>query len=131
MEKLYKAHPEKLRAIGKYIYVDVLVSNSVNVLVGVSNFSVEFLERLLANSEVIPAVNQIELHPYVLFDTLLALFSSEISGRALNKTSSISATARELLSPHTLPSDLTTPLSPPMPLSKRSLTSTRFSLQIF
>ncbi|GLB42323.1 putative aldo/keto reductase family protein [Lyophyllum shimeji] len=45
MEKLYKAHPEKLRAIG------------------VSNFSVEYLERLLANCEVVPAVNQIELHP--------------------------------------------------------------------
>ncbi|KAG5654440.1 hypothetical protein H0H81_002629 [Sphagnurus paluster] len=45
MEKLYKAHPEKLRAIG------------------VSNFSVEFLERLLASAEVVPAVNQIELHP--------------------------------------------------------------------
>lgn len=28
-----------------------------------SNFSVKFLERLLANSEVVPAVNQIELHP--------------------------------------------------------------------
>ncbi|KAF5379086.1 hypothetical protein D9615_005917 [Tricholomella constricta] len=45
MEKLYKAHPEKLKAIG------------------VSNFSVEFLERLLANSEIVPAVNQVELHP--------------------------------------------------------------------
>ncbi|KAJ7664276.1 Aldo keto reductase [Mycena rosella] len=45
MEKLYKAHPEKLRAIG------------------VSNFSVEFLERLLAVAEVIPAVNQVEIHP--------------------------------------------------------------------
>ncbi|KAF7316405.1 Aldo-keto reductase [Mycena indigotica] len=45
MERLYKAHPEKLRAIG------------------VSNFSVEFLERLLAVATVIPAVNQIELHP--------------------------------------------------------------------
>ncbi|KAI3611524.1 aldo-keto reductase [Moniliophthora roreri] len=45
MEKLYKAHPDKLKAIG------------------VSNFSVPYLERLLANSEIVPAVNQIELHP--------------------------------------------------------------------
>ncbi|KAJ6612644.1 Aldo keto reductase [Mycena sp. CBHHK59/15] len=45
MEKLYKAHPDKLKAIG------------------VSNFSEEFLERLLAVAEVVPAVNQIELHP--------------------------------------------------------------------
>ncbi|KAG6850133.1 hypothetical protein H0H93_000755 [Arthromyces matolae] len=46
MSKIYKAHPEKLRAIG------------------VSNFSVKYLERLLAEPDVvIPAVNQIELHP--------------------------------------------------------------------
>ncbi|KAK7039549.1 Aldo-keto reductase [Favolaschia claudopus] len=45
MEALYKKYPEKLKAIG------------------VSNFSVEFLERLLAVAEVVPAVNQIEMHP--------------------------------------------------------------------
>ncbi|KAF8235032.1 Aldo/keto reductase [Tricholoma matsutake] len=47
MEKVYKAHPDKLKAIG------------------VSNFSVEFLTRLLNDPEVTvcPAVNQIELHP--------------------------------------------------------------------
>ncbi|KAF8960310.1 Aldo/keto reductase [Flammula alnicola] len=45
MEKVYKEHPEKVKAIG------------------VSNFCVEYLERLVANSEIIPAVNQIELHP--------------------------------------------------------------------
>jgi len=47
MEKLYKAHPDKLKAIG------------------VSNFSVEYLKRLLNDPEVtvVPAVNQIELHP--------------------------------------------------------------------
>ena len=31
--------------------------------IGVSNFLVPHLEKLLANSEVVPAVNQIELHP--------------------------------------------------------------------
>ncbi|KAJ7266895.1 Aldo keto reductase [Mycena haematopus] len=45
MEALHKAHPDKLKAIG------------------VSNFSVEFLKRLLAVAEVVPAVNQIEMHP--------------------------------------------------------------------
>ncbi|KAF5368863.1 hypothetical protein D9758_002875 [Tetrapyrgos nigripes] len=45
MEKLYKTHPDKIKAIG------------------VSNFCVEYLQRLLDNSEVVPAVNQIELHP--------------------------------------------------------------------
>lgn len=45
MEKVYQAHPDKVKAIG------------------ISNFSVEFLERLLARARVVPAVNQIELHP--------------------------------------------------------------------
>ncbi|KAF8649597.1 hypothetical protein AX16_005688 [Volvariella volvacea WC 439] len=45
MEKLFKENPDKLKAIG------------------VSNFSIEFLERLLAVAEIVPAVNQIELHP--------------------------------------------------------------------
>jgi len=45
MVALYKAHPDKLKAIG------------------VSNFSIRNLERLLKESDVVPAVNQIELHP--------------------------------------------------------------------
>jgi 2,5-diketo-D-gluconate reductase A len=32
--------------------------------IGVSNFQVEHLQRLLAEADVVPAVNQIELHPY-------------------------------------------------------------------
>ena len=38
--------------------------------VGVSNFTVEQLARLLAETDVVPAVNQIELHPYLLNDEL-------------------------------------------------------------
>jgi 2,5-diketo-D-gluconate reductase A len=34
--------------------------------IGVSNFQPEHLERLMAACEVVPAVNQIELHPYFL-----------------------------------------------------------------
>lgn len=60
MSKIYKAHPEKLRAIG------------------VSNFSVKYLDRLLEAQKkdpeniVVPAVNQIELHPCVFPLFLLA-----------------------------------------------------------
>jgi 2,5-diketo-D-gluconate reductase A len=32
--------------------------------IGVSNFMVEHLDRLLAETTVVPAVNQIEVHPY-------------------------------------------------------------------
>ena len=34
--------------------------------IGVSNFQVEHFERLAAETDVVPAVNQIELHPYLL-----------------------------------------------------------------
>jgi len=53
MERLYKAHPEKVRAIG------------------VSNISTEWLGLLLKEATVIPAVNQIERHPSNLQDDIL------------------------------------------------------------
>jgi 2,5-diketo-D-gluconate reductase A len=40
--------------------------------IGVSNFQVDHLERLAAESSVVPAVNQIELHPYLLNDEVRA-----------------------------------------------------------
>jgi 2,5-diketo-D-gluconate reductase A len=40
--------------------------------IGVSNFEVDHLERLAAESDVVPAVNQIELHPYLLNDEVRA-----------------------------------------------------------
>src|SRR3954452_10472392 len=40
--------------------------------IGVSNFEVEHLERLAAAADVVPAVNQIELHPYFLNDEVHA-----------------------------------------------------------
>lgn len=49
MEKVFKEHPDKVKAIG------------------VSNFSVPYLQELLKFATVVPAVNQIESHPYVQF----------------------------------------------------------------
>ncbi|HWK80590.1 MAG TPA: aldo/keto reductase [Thermomicrobiales bacterium] len=40
--------------------------------IGVSNFRVQDLETLLAETEVVPAVNQIELHPYLQQEELRA-----------------------------------------------------------
>jgi 2,5-diketo-D-gluconate reductase A len=34
--------------------------------IGVSNFQAAHLERVLAEADIVPAVNQIELHPYLL-----------------------------------------------------------------
>lgn len=41
--------------------------------IGVSNFTIEFLERLGAETGVLPAVNQIEVHPYFPQESLIAL----------------------------------------------------------
>jgi 2,5-diketo-D-gluconate reductase A len=40
--------------------------------IGVSNFEVAHLERLAAEADVVPAVNQIELHPYFLNEEVRA-----------------------------------------------------------
>src|SRR5215213_1625516 len=40
--------------------------------IGVSNFQVEHLERLAAETDTVPAVNQIELHPYLLNEEVRA-----------------------------------------------------------
>jgi 2,5-diketo-D-gluconate reductase A len=44
--------------------------------IGVSNFQVAHLERLFEESEIVPAVNQIEVHPYLTQEKLLA-FNAE------------------------------------------------------
>ena len=38
--------------------------------IGVSNFQIEHLERLAAETDTVPAVNQIEVHPYFANDTV-------------------------------------------------------------
>ncbi|GAA1458925.1 aldo/keto reductase [Williamsia maris] len=43
--------------------------------IGVSNFMPEHIERLLAETEVVPAVNQIEVHPYFRQSDLLTIDS--------------------------------------------------------
>ena len=45
--------------------------------VGVSNFSITHLKELLAHSELMPAVNQVEFHPYLYQKDLLQYCSSE------------------------------------------------------
>lgn len=39
--------------------------------IGVSNFDIHNLEVLRRSSKVVPAVNQVELHPYLQQDRLL------------------------------------------------------------
>ena len=52
------------RTIGAYKALEQLVADGRVRAIGISNFMPEVLERLLAETEVVPAVNQVEVHPY-------------------------------------------------------------------
>jgi diketogulonate reductase-like aldo/keto reductase len=50
--------------IDAYRALEKLLADGKVRAIGVSNFMPEVLNRLLAEASVVPAVNQIELHPY-------------------------------------------------------------------
>jgi len=50
--------------LGAYRALEKLLADGKVRAIGVSNFMPEHLERLLNKTSVVPAVNQIELHPY-------------------------------------------------------------------
>lgn len=52
------------KTIAAYTALETLLADGRVRSIGVSNFMPHHLERLLAETDVVPAVNQIELHPY-------------------------------------------------------------------
>ena len=52
------------RTIGAYKALETLLAEGKVRAIGVANFLPEYLESLLEQAEVLPAVNQIEVHPY-------------------------------------------------------------------
>ncbi|AYG04901.1 aldo/keto reductase [Gryllotalpicola protaetiae] len=52
------------KTIAAYRALETLLADGRVRAIGVSNFMPHHLERLLAETSVVPAVNQIELHPY-------------------------------------------------------------------
>jgi diketogulonate reductase-like aldo/keto reductase len=52
------------RTLEAYRALETLLADGKVRAIGVSNFMVEHLQRLLEHAEVVPAVNQIEQHPY-------------------------------------------------------------------
>jgi len=52
------------RTLEAYRALETLLSDGKVRAIGVSNFMPEHLDRLLAKATVVPAVNQIEVHPY-------------------------------------------------------------------
>ncbi len=52
------------RTIEAYRALETLLAGGRVRAIGISNFTPDYLEALLDRTEVVPAVNQIELHPY-------------------------------------------------------------------
>jgi diketogulonate reductase-like aldo/keto reductase len=62
---LHQALPSEFdKTLEAYRALETLLEDGKVRAIGVSNFMVEHLTNLLEKSEVVPAVNQIELHPY-------------------------------------------------------------------
>ena len=64
---LYLIHwpsPMRDRYVDSWLALEELREEGLTTSIGVSNFQPEHLDRLAAESDTIPAVNQVELHPY-------------------------------------------------------------------
>ncbi|MGX6607935.1 aldo/keto reductase [Micromonosporaceae bacterium Da 78-11] len=62
---LHQALPSDFdKTLGAYQALEKLLADGKVRAIGVSNFMVEHLTRLLDTAAVVPAVNQIEVHPY-------------------------------------------------------------------
>ena len=62
---LHQALPSEFdKTLGAYRALEKLLADGNVRAIGVSNFMVDHLTRLLETASVVPAVNQIEVHPY-------------------------------------------------------------------
>lgn len=62
---LHQALPSEFdKTIAAYTALEKLCADGVVGAIGVSNFMVAHLDELLERTDVVPAVNQIEVHPY-------------------------------------------------------------------
>ncbi|MCJ1688858.1 aldo/keto reductase [Rathayibacter sp. VKM Ac-2927] len=72
---LYLVHwpiPSRDRYVDTYRALERIRQEGRARSIGVSNFAIEHLERLLGETEVVPAINQVELHPRLPQDELRA-----------------------------------------------------------
>jgi 2,5-diketo-D-gluconate reductase A len=70
---LHQALPGEFElTVGAYKALETLYADGKVRAIGVSNFMPTHLEKLLTETEVVPAVNQIEVHPYFRQSELLA-----------------------------------------------------------
>ncbi|WP_137844235.1 aldo/keto reductase [Microbacterium sp. 2FI] len=71
---LHQALPSAFeKTIGAYKALEKLLADGKVSAIGVSNFMPEHLTQLLEQTDIVPSVNQIELHPYFQQKELVAL----------------------------------------------------------
>ena len=69
---LYLVHwPVKNKSLDTWKALEKLYADGKVRAIGVSNFLVHHLEEILGNSDVVPAANQVEFHPFLLQKELL------------------------------------------------------------
>lgn len=74
---LYLVHwPVKGKYIETYRTLEEIYDSGRAKAIGVSNFQIHHLEDLMANTSIVPAVNQIEIHPH-LQQTALVNFAQQ------------------------------------------------------
>jgi diketogulonate reductase-like aldo/keto reductase len=62
---LHQALPTDFdKTVGAYKALETLLADGKVRAIGVSNFMPDLLDRLLSQTRVVPAVNQVEVHPY-------------------------------------------------------------------
>ena len=61
----YALYRLRLTSVQTYIAMEKLLSTGKVRAIGVSNFSKSEMERLLANTSIVPAVHQMECHPWL------------------------------------------------------------------
>src|SRR5699024_5859509 len=79
---LYLIHwpvPEQNKFVETYKALEELYRTGKVRAIGVSNFHIHHLERLLKECDITPAVNQVECHPYLSQKELKAFCKNTIS----------------------------------------------------
>ncbi|XP_078400881.1 aldo-keto reductase family 1 member B1 isoform X7 [Cetorhinus maximus] len=84
--------------------MEVLVDEGLVKSIGVSNFNISQLERLLSVARIIPAVNQVELHPYLTQPELVEFCATR--DIALTAFSPLGSPGRTVLNDSADPKDL-------------------------
>jgi 2,5-diketo-D-gluconate reductase A len=100
---LYLIHwpvPAQDKYIDTWRALEKLYADGKIRAIGVSNFTVEYLERLLNETTIIPAINQIELHPQ-LTQQRLRVYCAQ-NGIAVESYSPLGGTGGDLLDNSTL-----------------------------